>query len=286
MIKDLDLTLKSLLTGEADPGSELSQANLSFAVPDEDWQKKGNKLDLNVYLYDIRENRELRTNERQVERNPDGRVVQWLPPPRIDCSYIITAWNKATSGAEDNELQEHRLLSQVLMVLLKNPFIPADYLQGLLVGQQPRMPMISAQPGRLTEPVEFWNTLNTPVRPSVHCIVTLSLDLDESIEGRMIISAVTEYEQFDSPGARRKVVRVGGRITDSEDPPNGIDAAVVTIVELQKQTVTDSNGYYTFAQLSPGEYTFSAAASGFTPGQITRQAPIPDGESYDIQLSQ
>lgn len=39
MIRHLDLTLKAMLTGEADPGSELKKANISFSIPDEKWQK-------------------------------------------------------------------------------------------------------------------------------------------------------------------------------------------------------------------------------------------------------
>ena len=104
MIRDLDLTLKSLLSGEAEPGSELSKANITFAMPDEEWQKKGNKLDLNVYLYDIRENRDLRSNERLIERSADGTVTKRKVPPRLDCSFLVTAWNKASVSGDDFDL--------------------------------------------------------------------------------------------------------------------------------------------------------------------------------------
>lgn len=286
MIRDLDLTLKSLLTGEAEPGSELKKANISFCVPDEEWQKKGNKLDLNVYLYDIRENRELRTNERHLERTVGGRVIQKKPPPRLDCAYLITAWNKATSSSEDQELQEHRLLSQVLHVLLKNHRIPPDYLQGfLLEGQEPALPMISAQPGRLTDPVEFWGTLNTPLRPTVSCIVTVSLDLEETVESAMVISKITDYQQYDNPEIRKRVIQVGGRITDEADPAQGIGGAWVTLMELDRTTTTDPKGYYTFPHLSTGRFTFRAKAPGYKGRRVKIRVPAPKGKNYDISLS-
>ena len=196
MIKDLDLTLKDLITGEADPGGDLAQAKISFSVPDEEWRSAGSGQALNVYLYDIRENLELRTNERRVERDTGGSVIMTVPPPRVDCAYIITAWDKGvSSGGEDKELLEHRLLSQVLVILLNNPKIPANYLQGLLVGQEPDLPMVSAQKGGLPEPVEFWNALGSPLRPSINCVVTISLTPGKSVELPAVQSRVVLYEQ-------------------------------------------------------------------------------------------
>jgi hypothetical protein len=285
MIRDLDLTLKSLLSGEAEPGSELGKADISFSVPDEEWQKKGNKLELNVYLYDIRENRELRTNEMQLQRNPEGRIIQQQPPPRIDCAYLITAWNKATADSEDRELQEHRLLAQVLYVLLRNPTIPPDYLQGLLQSQEPALPMVTAQRGHLNDPVEFWNTLNTPARPSISCIVTISLDLDRWREAAMVISRITDYQQYGQPQTRKTSIQIGGQVTDAAEPSRGIDGAVVMIGELSKKTVTDSSGYYTFSQLPSGTFTLQVSAPGFKEKTAAVEVPPPDDQNYDIKLS-
>lgn len=285
MIRDLDLTLKSLLTGEAEPGSELSKTEISFAVPDEEWQKKGNKLELNVYLYDVRENRDLRTNERRMERNPQGKMIQRQPPPRLDCAFLVTAWNKVTSSSEDKEFQEHRLLTQVLYVLLRHPVIPASYLQGLLQGQEPALPMVTAQRGHLNDPVEFWNALNTPVRPSISCIVTIALDLEKWTEAAMVISSVAEYQQYGRPQTRMKLVRIGGQVTDTAAAPQPIDGAVVTIEELHTHTVTDSSGYFTFSHLSPGEYTLRVEAGGFQTETARLAVPPADGQNYDFQLS-
>lgn len=275
MIKDLDLSLKTLLLEEAEPGSELASANISFSVPDEKWQGSGSGIDLNVYLYDIRENRNLRTNERQYERNPDGSTTQKKSPPRIDCAYLITAWNKATGTSEEKELQEHRLLSQVLYVLMRNPTIASE----------PPLPLVVSQQDGLPNPVEFWSALGSPLKPSISCVVTLSLDLKKWITGPMVITKITEYEQLGKPGTRDEVIQIGGRITNTADPPVGIGGAEVTILELQKKTTTDSNGYYTFANLPRGRFTFEALASGYQNEQVTLDIPAPSEQNYDIQLS-
>lgn len=281
MIKDLDLTLKELLSSEAESGSVLAEATISFSVPNEKWQQKGSGLDLNAYLYDIRENRKLRTNERQHQRNSDGTITIKSPPPRIDCAYLITAWNKATDpGEEEKELQEHRLLSQVLQVLLRNPTIPSGHLQGALTGQKPPLPLIAAQQDGLPDPVEFWNALGSPLKPSINCVITISLDLKQKTKPLDVVtSRITKLN------AVEEVIQIGGRVLNKAKPPEGICDAEVMIPELQKKTKTDANGFYTFINLPRGKLAFKVRATGYRSEQVTIEIPAPTGTNYDIQLS-
>lgn len=288
MIRHLDLTLKTMLTGEADPGSELKKANISFSIPDENWQKTGNTLELDVYLYDIRENQELRANEPDIVRSPDGKITQKMHPRRIDCSYFITAWNKApVSGGEDKEFQEHRLLTQALYVLMRNPFIPPVYLKGALKGQEDGIPILAAQKSHLNDPMDFWNTLGTPVKPGIDCIVTIPLDLKKSVTGAMVISKVTEYrqEEGEEPEVPKKIVQVGGRIMNSADPTKGIAGVTVLIDELKLTDVTDAGGYYTFDNLSPGKYTFKVIREGVEVKNVKLDVPNADNKNYDFKLT-
>ncbi len=183
MIKNLDATFKLLLTSEAEDGSLLKSANISFVVPDETWRNTGNNLELNIYLYDIRENRTLRTNEFTREYQGDGistprTVIKRKVDPRLDCSYVITAWDKSTTPDKEEKIEnEHALLSEVLQVLLINPIIPETYLQGPLIGQKPDLRLSTSQVEGVPNPVEFWNGLGTPYRPSINCALTITLDL-------------------------------------------------------------------------------------------------------------
>lgn len=285
MIRHLDLTLKAMLTGEADPGSELKKANISFSIPDEKWQKTGNTLELDVYLYDIRENQELRSNEPEIQRTSDGKITQKMHPRRIDCSYFITAWNKAPAAGEDKEFQEHRLLTQALYVLMRNPFIPPLYLKGALKNQEDGIPVLAAQKSHLNDPMDFWNTLGTPVKPGIDCIVTIPLDLKKSVTGAMVISKVTEYRQEEDPEIQRKVVQVGGRIIDNADPSKGIAGVTVMIDELKLTDLTDPDGYYTFDNLSPGKYTFTVIREGVEVKKVKLDVPNADNKNYDFKLT-
>jgi hypothetical protein len=177
MIKDLDATLEALLKQGAVAGSELAQANISFDIPDSDWRGGLEKLTVNCYLYDIRENRSMRTTEPLLQRSPDGaRAARRQAPARIDCGYCITAW----SAADDEKvLDEHRLLSQVLLVLLRHPTIPGQALQGSLVNQIPPYPTVIAAPDGIKNQPEFWGALDQQLKPSLSYAVTLAMMLDE-----------------------------------------------------------------------------------------------------------
>ncbi|WP_373498595.1 DUF4255 domain-containing protein [Desulfococcus sp.] len=178
MIRDLDETIEQLLISRAPAGSELAGADISFDLPDADWRAGLETLTVNCYLYDIRENFDLRTVEPPVQRSADGtRAVRRRAPVRIDCAYCITAWSPAT---DESVLEEHRLLGQVLRVLLRHPTVPADVLQGSLADQIPPYPTIIASPDGVKNPPEFWGALDQQLKPSLNYVLTLAVSLDES----------------------------------------------------------------------------------------------------------
>lgn len=178
MIRDLDDTLAQLLQSRAPAGSELAAANISFDLPDATWRAGLEALTVNCYLYDIRENKALRTNEQPIQRSADlQRAIRRQAPARIDCAYCITAWSPAT---EESILEEHRLLSQVLRVLLRNPTIPADALRGGLVSQIPPYPTVIASAEGVKNQPEFWGALDQQLKPSLNYVVTLVMSLDDA----------------------------------------------------------------------------------------------------------
>ena len=83
MIRDLDDTIQELFETRAPPGSELAGADITFDLPDADWRAGVDTLTVNCYLYDIRENLEMRTNEPLLQRSLDGtRAARRQPPAR------------------------------------------------------------------------------------------------------------------------------------------------------------------------------------------------------------
>ncbi len=180
MIRDLDDTIEQLLTTQAEEGSELATASISFELPNADWRAALEGLTVNCYLYDIRENRELRTVEPPIQWSADGsRAIRRQAPARIDCAYCITAWSTAN---DDAVREEHRVLSQVLRILLQNPTVPTEALRGSLITQIPPYPTVVASDDVTNNLPEFWGALDQQLKPSLNYIITLAMSLDESPE--------------------------------------------------------------------------------------------------------
>lgn len=176
MIRDLDDTIKHLLTTYAPVNSELAGAEISFDIPDSQWRAQLAALTVNCYLYDIRHNPSMQTNERLVVESADkSRRARVAPPRRIDCAYCITAWSPAVSGAV---YEEHRLLSQVLQLFLMHPTIPQAALKGGLIGQIPPYPALVASPDGVRNLPEFWSAMDQRLKPSLNYVITLAMMIE------------------------------------------------------------------------------------------------------------
>src|SRR2546426_4907251 len=184
MIRDLSLTLQAILEDPALNTSfpELTAAQIVFDRPVETFNPTQTTIDL--FLYDIRENMELRSNEPTMRRL-NGQVELQRPPLRVACSYLITAW---PIGGTDLALQEHRLLSQVLQVLSPYRKIPAPFLRGQLVGQEPPLPLLIAQTDGLKEPAEFWTAIGNKLRPSLTVTVTIGMEVFAPVTAPIVIT--------------------------------------------------------------------------------------------------
>lgn len=177
MIHDLDDTLKAMLQTYAPANSLLAGAAIGFDLPDSAWRGGLQVLTLNCYLYDVRQNMAMRTNESLVVRSADDtRATRVSPPVRIDCAYCITAWSAADPPLV---AEEHRLLGDVLRLLIRFQTIPADALKGSLVGQFPPFPgLVASQDGVKNVP-DFWTALDQRLKPALNFIVTLAMLPDD-----------------------------------------------------------------------------------------------------------
>ena len=181
MFQDLDATLKSLITSELN----IDNVAISFAAPDDQFPPTSVSLPaISFFLYDVRENFELRTNQWEKER-VENRVTRKRPPVRIDCSYLITAWpsDSIANPAED----EHRLLGEVMKVLLRHRVIPAAYMSGELAGEEPPLRTRLMAENQLQSLGEFWQAMGGKPKAMLHYGITLSVDVFDPIDvGRVV----------------------------------------------------------------------------------------------------
>lgn len=166
MIQDVDDTLKELLVSKVPIDTSL--VDIKFEMPTRDWSTGLSRPTVNVYLYDIRENHELRSNERFVARG-DAPPTQRRAPVRLDLSYMISVW---TTEIAD----EHQLLGDILTTLLRFPFLPDDVLKGSLPQQPLPLHAWIAQSERMPNSWDFWGHLEHRMKSGVSYVVTASFE--------------------------------------------------------------------------------------------------------------
>ena len=199
MIDDLDRTLQQLLRYELPPAL-FEQMSISFAAPDNEFPPASVTLPaVDLFLYDVRENLDLRNTQWIVEQQSNGTATRRRAPVRIDCSYLITAWPSENSTTP--ALDEHRLLSEVMRAFLRHPVIPEQLLQGSLRNQDPPLPASTLQPGRLQSLAEFWQALGGKPKAALNYTVTVGLTVDAPVDTEVL---VRDKELQLQPGVKRK----------------------------------------------------------------------------------
>ncbi len=279
MIRNLSETLEQLVA------TELPGVQVEFVRPSEPYNPAQGLTTLNLFLFDVRENVELRSNERVVTRANNQATIE-LPPLRVSCSYLVTAW---PDGNIDLELREHRLLSQALQTFSRFPTIPPAFLQGGLAGQEPPLPMMAASTNGPPNPAEFWTALANRLRASFVLSVTIGMPLFDPIVAPQVITKEVGHSLAADgpggieaiPGTREASLRIAGTLVDNLAVP--VADATVTALPTGVQATTAENGQYDLGMLSAGNYTLRVQSGAITQN-FNVTVPAPLGSDYDLQL--
>lgn len=193
MIVDLDKSLEELLKQELLPVIG-STVNICFATPDDDFPPSSVTLPaVDLFLYDVRESTELRSNEWIVTRNSDGTSTRKRPPVRVECSYMITAWPAESTPNPPQD--EHYMLGEVMKVLLRHPELPNGILQGALKDQEPPLPTVTLQPGYLQSLGEFWQALGGKPKAVLNYKVTICVDpFTDEVAGTPVVDKRLKFQ--------------------------------------------------------------------------------------------
>lgn len=172
MLHDLDSTLEKMLRQELPP-ELFPTTGISFDTPEAD--SMPNKPAINLFLYDVRENMELRSGVGRYHRREGGAAICVRSAVRVDCSYLITFWPQTAESAGAKE--EHKYLGLIMKVLLRDRKLPADVLQGELAGQEPPLHTVSLQSGHLNSMGDFWQAMGGKPKLAINYTVTISVPL-------------------------------------------------------------------------------------------------------------
>jgi hypothetical protein len=164
VIHDVDQLLERLVKKEALNGSSVE---LVFEAPTKDWVARRSGPCVNLYLYDIREDLQRRVPTWEDARGPDGTVSgRRQPPRRFRLAYLVTAW---TQRPED----EHRLLSSLLVCMLRNPMLKPGELGGSLDEADLPLYIEVGQPESQERSLaDIWTALGGELKPSLDVVVT------------------------------------------------------------------------------------------------------------------
>lgn len=152
-------------------GGDGNGVETSFEAPTRDWAARRSAPTVNVFLYDVREDRSVRREGRiPVTGGADGIVTGRLRPPRyFRLSYLVTAW---TQRSED----EHRLLAAVLAGALQEDYIPDEFVPEELaaIGLPLRLAVGQAHAEERAI-AEVWQGLGGDLKPSIDLTVGMPI---------------------------------------------------------------------------------------------------------------
>lgn len=288
MIADLDATIRQLLVDELPlPNGEL---DVAFQQPKREWSARLSRPTINCFLYDVRENAQLRAH--QWEPAPNSRTrngvadpnlaVRKRSPLRIECTYLITAW--AFDPGD-----EHRLLTDCLLALARYPVLPAARLVNELRNSSHEVRTRLASHELLANPAELWSALDNELRPGLTYGVTLALDpwtteAGPTVRTLSLVALERAHTRTAAPheGAREEPGRatIGGTVRAGDMPVPG---AEVVLAGTGLAARTDVTGRFRFAGLRPGRYRIAVQDAA---GAATREIEVPAaaGASYDLLL--
>lgn len=272
MISDLDESIKQLLIKEEafDP----AEVDVTFEVPDQEWSASISRPTVNIYLYDLRENHQLRSYEWTVEKNEDRTATKKKAPLRSDISYLVTVWTKHVQD-------EHRLLGRLLVALSRHPIIPQEVLQGELKGLEYSIYASTAQPdGLFKNPADFWSALDNRIKPSINYVITIPVDLEIALTSPIVSTKTLKVKELER-GEVEEIVQVGGIVHQKGKPDTGIAQAIVIVKEVGMTTKTNTVGKYTFGKLQRGSYTFQVVIEGRPAKEFKITIP---SDNYNIEL--
>jgi hypothetical protein len=192
MIHEVDEAIRRLL---ADGGMPGGGGELVFDAPTKDWTAKRNAPTVNVFLYDIREDRSRRRTGTAEMYDEAGMIAGWREPPRwYQLAYLVTAWTNRPAD-------EHRLLAAVLACLTRTDSVAPKWLTGSLAELGLTVALETAGPlmeGRTA--TDVWSALGGELKPAIDLRVTAPLAGQQVDAGPPVTEGVVVHSR--TPGVR------------------------------------------------------------------------------------
>ena len=270
MLADLHDSIQRLLH---EKGRILPQdVDVRFETPTREWMGSLVRPTVDFFLYEVRENTDLRGANPQANRSA-GSTSYRVPPRRFDCMFLVSA---ITTLVED----EHRLLWRTLATLLKHVEMPPEVLTPALRDANPALATKVAGPDTAASLMEIWSRLDVPPRAALHYVVTLPLDPDIVFEAPLVLTRVTRYGRAENGVHTNVHTQIGGVVRDRRGVP--IERATLTVANrARREVITSGDGRFVLPNVDAGPLVLEVRGEGRDLKRVTLDVP---SDSYDIEL--
>lgn len=252
-------TLAEILAG----GTSLtSTEQIDFSHPS-NHKEEGVGPTLNLYVYDIRESKQMQHSGRQVERKLT-QALQPLPvswnPTWFDISILLTAWDRTAFG-------EYHLISQAISVLLRHRLLREEFLVSELRGYGNLNMTVSVEPQ--LEAGSLWSALTIPLRPALYLMVTVPFVPESNVVPLVLERIFQMQNQFGNGSVETiiKKVAIAGVVRSALTNQPLLEAEI-KVAGTQKSTSSTKEGLFYFENLSLGNYILLLNCQGYLPLQV------------------
>ncbi|MBD2215123.1 DUF4255 domain-containing protein [Nostoc linckia FACHB-104] len=269
-------TLAEILAG----GTSLtSTEQIDFSHPS-NRKEEGAGPTLNLYIYDIRESKQMQHSGRQVERKvtralqPGG--VNWSPS-WFEISMLLTVWDRTALG-------EHHLMSEAISVLLRHRLLREEFLVSELRGYGNLNMTVSLEPQ--LEAGSLWSALTIPLRPALYLMVTVPFEPERNVVPLVwerILQIQNQFGHGSVETITKKVVIAG--VVKSAVTNQPIVEAEIQVIGTQKSTNSSNEGLFYFENLRMGNYILSLNCHGYLPLQVNVLVDSPNCNFKEILLT-
>ncbi|HLI05063.1 MAG TPA: Pvc16 family protein [Ktedonobacteraceae bacterium] len=263
MLLQLHKSIQNLLyeRGQISP----REVDIRFEAPTRERVEKLIRPTINLFLFDLQENKELRRSDFETTKQ-NGRAERRALPRRFDLRYMVSA---LTTSSED----EYLLLWRVLTTLLRHPQLPTEVLSEEL--RQIELPLVTrvSQDDEGRRMSDLWSALGGQPRPALYYVVTVPVDMELSIEAPLVLRRTTRYTRMrDERTAVESGVQIGGVVrAGSGEPLANVRVALEGSAAFE--SVTNTEGRFTLRDVRPS-----------TPGTLHLRVTQADGTQKVIAV--
>jgi hypothetical protein len=280
MLLELHKTIQQLIyeRGNISP----REVDITFEAPTQEHIDKLIRPTINMFLFDLQENIELRQSDFERTRS-NGRGERRPPLRRFDLRYMVSA---LTTEVED----EHELIWRILYTLLRHPQFPVELLPEELriLEPVPSTKVSQADEGQRLSAI--WTALGVPPHLALYYVVTVPVDMNMVIEAPLVLTRTARYARVQVDSSPEVGIQIGGVVRNEEGMPlTNVSVAMEGRAAIGSQT--NEEGRFVLTGVSPGKVKLRVTSAGGTHKIVTVEIPEPRRGSvskieqpYDIVL--